>query len=739
MNIKGIFEIRGHARGGQGMVTAFEILAKIFSYRQNYEVQAFPFFGVERTGAPIQAFLRISPQVILNRSNIYVPNLVVVFDEGLIEQTAVFDGLAEGGMILINTDKDPSFYKGKAKTIFTVAATNISVSNKLGSKSLPIVNAAMIGAILKILDAPIADASEIIKKEVPSKPEANAQAAETSYQQVLEFRDPSFSKTVSTGTVKKGGPTISVPSVPYWDKAMSMNKTGNWRVMTPEYLDRQPPCTNNCPAGTDVRTFVKLAGEHKFGEAYQVISAHNPFPSVCGRVCPHFCQQNCNRKGLDEEVNIGSIERFLGDKHAAAAVPPAPLINKEKIAVIGSGPAGLTAALRLRQNGYAVSVFEASPKAGGMMRTGIPEFRLPEKVLDREIKNITAQGVKLILNKKVSVGDLKKDFSAIIIAAGLPFGTNMEIPGEEHCIEGITFLKESKFKTAHSFIRKGEKVAVLGGGNTAIDVARTVLRLGGHPVIYYRRTREEMPAIAHEVEEALKEGVKIEFLLAPLTVEKNRKGAYNLRLAEMKLSATDTSGRRKVVKIKGSERKLSVNKIIKAIGQSRDEFAFSGSADNIRVFSCGDLSGGGTVAEAIGSGNETAVEVNAFLRKGIYEKAVKSKDIVSTEQINFAWYLPTPGNPSPFKKVKKLLNDFSEVVQGLPAKTIVKEASRCLHCGDCFKCGNCFNFCPDAAIHIDEENRLRIDYDYCKGCGICVHECPCSAVQYKEEKELTEN
>src|ERR1035437_9112521 len=192
MNITGVFEVRGHARGGQGMVTAFEILAKVFSYSKNQEVQAFPSFGVERTGAPIQAFLRISPDAILNRSNVYSPNLVVVFDEGLIEQTAVFDGLTENGIILINTDKHPSFYKGKAKNIFTVPATKISVENKLGSKSLPIVNAAMIGAILKILNAGIQDAIEIIKKEVPIKPEANAHAAEIAFQSAILYIDSSF-------------------------------------------------------------------------------------------------------------------------------------------------------------------------------------------------------------------------------------------------------------------------------------------------------------------------------------------------------------------------------------------------------------------------------------------------------------------------------------------------------------------------------------------------------------------
>ena len=325
MNITSVFEVRGHARGGQGMVTAFDILAKVVSYTKNFEVQSFPSFGVERTGAPIQAFFRFSPDAILNRSNVYLPNLVVVFDEGLIEQNNVFEGLAENGIILINTENPPSFYQGKAKNIFTVPATKISIENKLGSKSLPIVNAAMIGAILKILGIGIQEAKEIIKKEVPLKPDANAQAAEMAFQSVLELTDATYLKPIAT--TKPVLAPSALPTVPYWDKPMSLNKTGNWRMFEPSHQNRLPPCTQNCPAGTDVREFVKLTGESKFTEAYQVIYQHNPFPSVCGRVCPHFCQQNCNRTELDAEVNIGAIERFLGDKNAKYKFKPVPIIQ----------------------------------------------------------------------------------------------------------------------------------------------------------------------------------------------------------------------------------------------------------------------------------------------------------------------------------------------------------------------------------------------------------------------------
>ncbi len=751
MKIIDILEVRGHARGGQGMVTAFEILAKIFSYCKNYEVQAFPFFGVERTGAPIQAFLRISPNPILNRSNIYNPGMVVVFDEGLIESTAVFDGLAERGIILINTTNQPSFYKGRAKNIYTVPATKISVDLKLGSKSLPIVNAAMIGAILKILDADIKTAQEIIRKEVPAKPEANSEAAEIAYGCVNFWKDESYK--INDSKIKPVAvPSNHLPVVPYWEKPMSMNKTGNWRVLEPNYLTRQPPCTDNCPAGTDVRKFVNLVSNKKYKEAYEVIYNNNPFPSICGRVCPHFCQQNCNRNVLDEQLNIGGIERFIGDINEEYRFESVPLKYDERIAVIGSGPAGLTAALRMRRMGYAVTVFESAPSAGGMMRTGIPEFRLPENILNNEIEKITEQGIEIILNTKVSVDDVAEDFSAVVVAVGSHIGRQMNVSGENDSIEGIEFLRDIKLNKNQSKITRGDRVAIFGGGNTAIDVARTVLRLGGTPTIYYRRTRHEMPAIAHEVEEALKEGVKIEFLKAPVQMKKSISGLFQLTLVDMKLGKADNSGRKRPIVMEGTERTLEFNKVIKATGQTFDDFVFQNEKiivkqgelefvpGNIKIpiFCSGDMAWGGTVVEAIGSGNEVADEVNACLRNIKFQKKIINNDVVSSDQINYNYYLPIPSQPNRFKEIINLYNDFSEVVKGLKEKEVVAESNRCLHCGDCFKCGNCFNYCPDAAISIDEENRMRIDYDYCKGCGICVNECPSSAIRFGEELVVKE-
>jgi 2-oxoacid:acceptor oxidoreductase gamma subunit (pyruvate/2-ketoisovalerate family)/2-oxoacid:acceptor oxidoreductase delta subunit (pyruvate/2-ketoisovalerate family) len=750
-----MLEIRGHARGGQGMVTAFEILAKIFSQLGDFQVQSFPAFGVERTGAPIQAFLRVATHEILNRSNIYRPNLIVVFDESLIEQVPVFEGLRENGSVLLNTERNISEFKEKVKSIFTVPATKISLEKGLGSKSLPIVNAAMIGAIVKILDSDITIAQKIVGQNVPVKSKANAEAAVFAFNNVVGASKLNFSllealhstkmEKVISAEVEESllakDPVESFPKIPYWEKPMDLNKTGNWRVLTPTYVTKTPPCSANCPAGTDVREFIRLSSEKKFYEAAEIIYEHNPFPSICGRVCPNFCEQNCNRNELDEGLNIGAVERFLGDKAIKRKVGPSEIKFSEKVAVIGSGPAGLTAALRLRKKGYDVTVYEALPYAGGMMRTGIPKFRLPDEILDNEINNIVKQGVKIVLNKKVSVADLGNDYSAVIVAVGSHIGTKMGFPNEELLIDGIKFLRDFKLNNNTFDIKNGDEVAVIGGGNTAIDVSRTVLRLGGKPTIYYRRTHNEMPAIANEVEEAMAEGVKIKFLTSPTGVTKIDENHLELKMINMKLGQPDKSGRRSPIPIPNSGNSIFINKVISAIGQKFDSYAFAGNSpkpvqgkiefdSSIPVFCAGDMAWGGTVTEAIGSGNKVAEEIHAFFRGLEYNHETTLENVVVPADLNFIYYLPSARHRNPVIKENDFYNDFSEVVGGLTGEEVIVETARCLHCGECFSCGNCYNYCPDAAIHIDEDGRLRIDYDYCKGCGICVQECPSSAINF---------
>ncbi|MCO6476961.1 MAG: 2-oxoacid:acceptor oxidoreductase family protein [Phaeodactylibacter sp.] len=749
-----MLEIRGHARGGQGMVTAFEILAKIFSKLGNFQVQAFPAFGVERTGAPIQAFLRVAKKEILNRSNIYHPHLIVVFDESLLEQVPVFNGLQKDGAVLINTERPVTDFSAPDRVVYTVPATRISLGLGLGSKSLPIVNAAMIGALARIFEVSLELVQETIRDNVPAKPEANMEAAARALRSVNgangrnRFLIEALHAQPQKNHRKVEDLHFDVPleingmETPFWSEPSSKNKTGNWRLITPSYSDRPAPCNSNCPAGTDVRGFVRLTSEQKFDEALELISRHNPFPSICGRVCPNFCEQNCNRNELDRGLNIGAIERFLGDRAPEGKIKPAPVRHKERVAVIGSGPAGLTAALRLCEKGYSTTVFEALPQAGGMMRAGIPKFRLPDEVLDREIRRIEQKGVKIELNKKVAVEELSSRFDLVIAATGSHIGSPLRIEGEEFARDGINFLREFKLDHDADGLHQGQEVAIIGGGNTAVDVARTVLRLGGIPTIYYRRTIKEMPAIAQEVKEAQMEGVKIEFLTAPVALAPAGPSQVALTLTEMKMGEPDESGRRRPIPVPGTERAILVGRVIKAIGQRADLFAFGPKPvepqqgyieleSGASVFCAGDMAWGGTVAEAIGSGNKVAEEVDAYLRGKPYHEKETLPEVVLPKDINYAYYLPMARHYNKLHHPRNLTGDFNEVARGLDEQEVVAETARCLHCGECFNCGNCINFCPDAAIHVDEEGRLRIDYDYCKGCGICVQECPCSAMQFQ--------
>lgn len=740
------------------MVTAFEILARIFSELGDFQVQAFPAFGVERTGAPIQAFLRVARKEILNRSNVYHPHLVVVFDESLIDQVPVFEGLHPEGVVLLNTERPAAAFAEAPGRVCRVPATRISIDRGLGSRSLPIVNAAMIGAIVRLFDVDPELAKAVVAAQVPAKPEANAAAVVEAYHQLesavipddflIRAANRAVDDTAAGEAAVAAGNGLpdSAFDFPFWDQPLSKSKTGNWRVQTPHYVDRTPPCNANCPAGTDVRLFVRLAAEGRFDEALAAIYDHNPFPAICGRVCPHFCEQHCNRNELDEGVNIGAVERFLGDRQGISIPPAAPLRFDEPIAVIGAGPSGLTAALQLRRQGYPVTVFEAGPQAGGMMRTGIPRFRLPDAVLDREIGNIEKQGVNIVLNRRVTVDELTGSYAVIITAVGSHLGIELDLINPQLLNEGLDFLRRFKLNGDRQGIGPGNRVAIIGGGNTAVDVARTVLRLGARPTIYYRRTIREMPAIAGEVSEALAEGVKIRFLTAPVALNAREDGRIDLTLTDMELGSQDTSGRRRPVPVPGSEGTVEVDKVIAAIGQRSDLMVFGNEPVEARqgriehpapVFCAGDMAWGGTVTEAIGSGNEVAKEVHAFLRGSDYHPSPAASGLVAAEDLNMDYYLPAARQRGVVHQPADLVGDFEEVTEGLNEAAVVAEVSRCLHCGDCFSCGNCFNFCPDAAIIVDEAGRLRIDYDYCKGCGICVAECPCSAITFEQTETVS--
>ncbi|MBC8249369.1 MAG: FAD-dependent oxidoreductase, partial [Anaerolineales bacterium] len=416
-----------------------------------------------------------------------------------------------------------------------------------------------------------------------------------------------------------------------------VNKTGSWRYIRPLYLDRTPPCNHNCPAGADVVGYLALIKEGRYEEAWELIKQENPFPGVCGRVCPHPCESECNRGELGGAIAIHTMERFLADWAARnekrGTRDESPVTHSSSlVAVIGSGPAGLSCAYHLARRGYPVTVFEALPVAGGMMRVGIPEYRLPRQVLDQEIADIEALGVEIKtgmrLGDNLPMSELD-GYDAIFIAVGLQKSRKLNVPGEdaEGVIPGLEFLKRVN---SGEEVRGGPRVAVIGGGNTAIDAARSALRLGSEVTILYRRSRAEMPAIADEIEEALAEGVNIRYLTAPVELLTEKGRVTGLKCVRMELGMPDESGRRRPLPIAGSEFTIKADTVIPAIAQEADLSFLQLPTSNLQlpveveqgriaindagattrpgIFAGGDVATPfGTVAHAVGSGKRAAL------------------------------------------------------------------------------------------------------------------------------------
>ena len=566
-----------------------------------------------------------------------------------------------------------------------------------------------------------------------------------------------------------------MPYLPMTLGTTLVNKTGSWRYIRPLYVDKTPPCNHNCPAGTDVVGYLALIREGKYQEAWELIKQENPFPGVCGRVCPHPCESECNRGELGGAIAIHTLERFLADYAASQRLSvSASQRHDARVAVIGSGPAGLSCAYHLARLGYPVTVFEALPVAGGMMRMGIPEYRLPRQVLDREIADIEALGVEIKTNMRLGdnlkLSDLE-DYQAIFIGVGLQKSRKLNIPGEdaEGVMHGLEFLKKVNLGEE---VRVGPRVAVIGGGNTAMDAARTALRLGSEVTILYRRSRAEMPAIAEEIEEALAEGISIRYLAAPTRILTEDGRVSKLECIEMRLGEPDESGRRRPIPIEGSEFTIEVDTIIPAVAQEADlSFLEVGSwgpalslAEGLEVergrivideaglttgegvFAGGDVATPfGTVAHAVGSGKRAALAIDRCLRGeelagfppiGEAVHAVPrdvDPTVVRFEDLNLAYFEELERTEQPQRPVEERVRGFEEVNLGFSEEEAQTEAERCFSCGTCNLCDTCLIFCPDVAITRVDHRGYEINYDYCKGCGVCAEECPRNAISIEEE------
>ncbi len=529
------------------------------------------------------------------------------------------------------------------------------------------------------------------------------------------------------------------------------NKTGSWRNIRPVYVEKLAPCRQACPCGEDIPRYLWLAERGRFKEAAQLIRERNPFPSITGRVCPHPCEESCNRGEYDHAVKILALERAVSDYGEEEGKDlPGIEEREERVAVIGSGPAGLACSYYLRRMGYKVSVFEALDALGGMLRFAIPEYRLPRGILDREIEHLFDMGIELktnsALGRDLGWEDLS-EYEAVFLATGAHVSRSLGVEGEklDGVISGLSFLRDLN---SGKKVVLGDEVVVIGGGNTAIDAARCALRMGRLPKILYRRSREEMPAIEDEVENAEMEGIEIRYLTQPVRVYGENGKVRSLELVNMRLGEPDESGRRRPIPIKGSEFRVDVDTVITAIGESPDlsflpqdvkaDWAVStdhkGATSKKGTFAGGDcVIGPSTVSEAIAWGRRGAFSIHSWLQ-GVPEEEEVENQVVKYEDLNLAYFQPREAISVKTLAVEERAKGFEEINTGLSREEAEREAERCFSCGVCDGCRNCWLFCPDVAITQLEERKFEVDYDYCKGCGVCAEECPRHVISIEEER-----
>ncbi len=456
-------------------------------------------------------------------------------------------------------------------------------------------------------------------------------------------------------------------------------------------VDRTP-CSVECPAGIDIPDYMARIRANDIAGAARILVDSNPLPAITGRVCPHYCQTKCNRVGYDESVSVRNVERYLGDyilEHPGIISEKKPASGK-KAAVIGSGPAGLAAAFCLNKLGHAVTVYEKMPKAGGFLTYGIPPYRLPKEVVDRQIAVLEQAGIKFMLNANVDVGQLSRDYDAVFLACGTWKDRRSGIPGEEHLLSGLDFLKD--VNTGKRAV-PGQKVAVIGGGNVAVDVARTLLRLGAEPVILYRRTLQEMPALAEEIEKLVEENIEVRFLTLPVSASK-KDGKVLLTCTKMQLGAPDESGRPRPEPVPGSEFILEFDAVMEALGEEADLSMITGQyldAGRLKidehgqlggnVFAGGDfVTGASTVVQAIASGRKAACNIEAFLG-GEQEPAEQKPAWLEPDTFDCGSLIKTTGVTAPELPAGQRSSLDAEDVSGLPLEAVAAEANRCFNCG----------------------------------------------------------
>jgi NADPH-dependent glutamate synthase beta subunit-like oxidoreductase len=559
------------------------------------------------------------------------------------------------------------------------------------------------------------------------------------------------------------------------------NQTGSWRFLRPQYEEKTAPCSAACPAGEDIGRIEMLTAEGFFKEAWETILLENPFPGVCGRVCYHPCEHLCNRREFDEPVAVQSLERFLADTASRYELKPALeklSAKRQKIAVVGSGPSGLAIAYFLARLGYQTDVFEALPEPGGVLRWGIPLYRLPARVLGEEIARIEELGVRIHCGKPISrkfLKEAKDSYDAVFLGCGHSHSLQLKIPGEnlDGVEDGLQFL--NKIRRGHAPTLNGT-VAVIGGGNTAIDTARSAARLGAKVHLIYRRRRQDMPAFDEEVEMALEEGVEIWELQTPVKIAAQDRDLV-VTLQQMRVTEEDDQGRAHIQPDPKRRQEILVQHLFTAIGASAAEPWYDPpkkSSGSVRLSNCVLLPqskgpvliyGGDLVADiksvvhAVASGKQSALALDILFNEGAESiqpklqtclvgdgpatsmetylggaRSLRNRSIVRYEGLNTDYFHFSPRITQPRLLQQERLQSFAEIRLQIGASLAIREAERCFNCGLCNQCDNCHLFCPDIAVIRENNPQGRhINYDYCKGCGLCVVECPRNAMKLTEE------
>lgn len=560
--------------------------------------------------------------------------------------------------------------------------------------------------------------------------------------------------------------------IPISYESTEVIQTGDWSSLKPVAIAGAAPCAEACPAGNNISEFIYLVQKGMVAEALRAVLMENPLPGVCGRVCYHPCEAGCNRAQFDQAVSIQLLERYVSGARLSQGKFIQPVLNEapKNVAVVGSGPAGLACSYFLALLGHRPTIFESREEPGGVMRWGIPEFRLPKAILRRELRRILS--LPIILKTGCSVGkditfEQLSRFDAVFLSPGATLSVSLSVEGEElpGVLKGTEFLARIN---AGENVRLGEKTIVIGGGNTAMDVARSALRLGSHVTVAYRRTRKEMPAIQEEIEEAGEEGIGFNFLLQPVKIARSG-DKLAVTFQKMRMGDPDESGRSRPVPVKDEFVTTEADNVITAAGEAVDtswlpDPIISGNLIHARpalhIFAGGDaISQPRTIVDAIAAGKKAAISMDLFFRGrevgDIFAKIAVGKrgavsmaaylegrdtgswpgvgEVVAPQKINTLYFEKSTRIAIRRLARETRLKTFSEVNLAPGHESAAKSALRCYSCGKCNACLNCYYFCPEGVVVVNPDDRTRtVDYAHCKGCGTCVKACPRYVLEMEE-------